>query len=49
MITNLIFDKYTNVDNLSKDEINVLEKEIVNEVLKLLEQIRRKVMCTEGF
>lgn len=42
MITNLIFDKYIDVDNLSKDEIDSLEKEVVNEILKLLDQIRRK-------
>ena len=42
MITNLIFDKYMNVDNLSKDEINILEKEIVDEILKFLEEIKSK-------
>lgn len=42
MITNHIFDKYTDVDNISKDEINILEKEVVNEILKFLEKIRSK-------
>lgn len=42
MITNLIFDKYMDVDNLSKDEINILEKEIIDEILKFLEQIKSK-------
>ena len=42
MITNIIFDKYSDIDSLSKDEINILEREIVNQIMKFLEEIRRK-------
>lgn len=36
MITNLIFDKYDDVDNLTKEEIQVLEEEISGQFKELI-------------
>ncbi|PRR81617.1 bifunctional adenosylcobinamide kinase/adenosylcobinamide-phosphate guanylyltransferase [Clostridium vincentii] len=36
MITNLMFDKYTDFDNLSKEEIQTLEESISEEITKII-------------
>ncbi|MBL4936201.1 bifunctional adenosylcobinamide kinase/adenosylcobinamide-phosphate guanylyltransferase [Clostridium sp. YIM B02515] len=40
MITNLMFDRYTDFDNLSKEEINVLEKSISKQFIDLINACR---------
>ena len=36
MITNLIFDKHTDFDNLSKEDIQILEDSITEEITKII-------------
>lgn len=40
MITNLMFDKYRDFDNISKEDIEALEKSIMDEILKIVSSVR---------
>lgn len=41
MVTNLIFDKYQDFDNLKEEEIKILELEIINELYGLINEVLR--------
>lgn len=44
MITNLMLDKYSDFDSVSKEDINILEKEIKSEFIKFLDKVRERGM-----
>ena len=41
MVTNLMFDGHVQVEQMSKEELEILEKEIIKEFQLLIEQVRR--------
>ena len=47
MITNIMFDHYTDFDNMSNDEIEQLESSIKEEIIKLIDVCERnkKTLC----
>lgn len=40
MITNLMFDKYTDFDNLSKEDIQSLEESIMDQIIRIITKSR---------